>query len=61
MSGDYNQEILHESRWIGADFKSAGNEFYGIVVGIILFKSSRGSYVLKTVDSSIRSVFSTNP
>jgi len=61
MSGDHNQKILCKSRWMGADFKLVGNEFHSIIVGIILFKSSWGSYALKTVDSSIRSVFATNP
>lgn len=61
ISWGYNQEILHKSKWIWADFNSVGNELYSIIVGIIPGKASWGSSVLKMVDASIRSVFSINP
>lgn len=61
ISAGYNQEILRNSEWIGGDFNSVGNEFYSIIAGIIPCKPSWGSYVLKMVDASIRSVFSINP
>ena len=61
ISGSYNQEILHKSAWIWTDFNLVGNEFYSINVEIIPCKASWGSYVLKMVDSSIKSLFSINP
>ena len=61
ISGSYNQEILHKSAWIWTDFNLVGNEFYSINVEVIPCKASWGSYVLKMVDSSIKSLFSINP